>query len=84
MFNFDPDSGQLCPVHDKMEHRRRHLNFFEHTCHIHCKVPRVKQADGTVKQVDVPLAQKGSGCTILFEAYSMMLIEYEMPVNRVG
>jgi len=80
----DPDSGEPCPVHDTMERRWRHLNFFEHTCYIHCKVPRVKRADGTVKQVDVPWARKGSGFTMLFEAYSMMLIEYEMPVNRVG
>lgn len=80
----DPDTGEPCPVHDTMERRWRHLNFFEHTCYIHCKVPRVTCSDGKVKQVDVPWARKGSGFTMLFEAYSMMLIEYEMPVNRVG
>jgi transposase len=80
----DPDSGEPSPVHDTMERRWRHLNFFEHTCYIHCKVPRVRCADGKVKQTDVPWARKGSGFTMLFEAYSMMLIEYEMPVNRVG
>lgn len=80
----DPDNGQPCRIHDTIERRWRHLNFFQHTCYIHCKVPRVKCADGTVKQVQVPWARKGSGFTMLFEAYSMMLIEYEMPVNRVG
>ncbi len=80
----DPIAGEPCSVHDTMERRWRHLNFFEHTCYIHCKVPRVICSDGTVKQVDVPWARKGSGFTMLFEAYSMMLIEYEMPVNRVG
>lgn len=79
-----PDGEEPCPVHDTMERRWRHLNFFEHTCYIHCKVPRVICSDGKVKQVDVPWARKGSGFTMLFEAYSMMLIEYEMPVNRVG
>lgn len=79
-----PLAGEPCPVHDTMERQWRHLNFFEHTCYIHCKVPRVICSDGTVKQVDVPWARKGSGFTMLFEAYSMMLIEYEMPVNRVG
>jgi transposase len=80
----DPDTGRSCPVHDTLERRWRHLNFFEHTCYIHCNVPRVTCSDGKVKQVDVPWARKGSGFTMLFEAYSMMLIEYEMPVNRVG
>jgi len=73
-----------CPVHDTIERRWRHLNFFEHTCYLHCKVPRVRRADGKVKQVEVPWARKGSGFTMLFEAYSMLLIESEMPVNRVG
>ena len=70
-----PDGEEPCPVHDTMERRWRHLNFFEHTCYIHCKVPRVTCSDGKVKQVDVPWARKGSGFTMLFEAYSMMLIE---------
>lgn len=80
----DSDTGKPCPVHDTMERQWRHLNFFEHTCYIHCKVPRIICSDGKVKQVDVPWARKGSGFTMLFEAYSMMLIEYEMPVSRVG
>lgn len=80
----DPDGGQPCPVHDTMERRWRHLNFFEHTCYLYCKVPRIICGDGKVKQVEVPWARKGSGFTMLFEAYSMMLIECEMPVNRVG
>ena len=80
----DPDTGEPCPVHDTMERRWRHLNFFEHTCYIHCKVPRVICNDSKVKQVGVPWARKASGFTMLFEAYSMMLIECEMPVNRVG
>lgn len=80
----DPKSGDPCPVHDTVERRWRHLNFFEHTCYLHCKVPRIITESGKVKQVDVPWARKGSGFTMLFEAYSMMLIESEMPVNRVG
>ena len=71
-------------VHDRVDRTWRHLNFFEHECYLHCKVPRVYDQDGKVKQVDVPWARAGSGFTLLFEAFSMFLIEQEMPVNKVG
>ncbi len=32
----------------------------------------------------MPWARSGSGFTLLFEAFSMCLIEQEMPVNKVG
>lgn len=80
----DPQGDGPCLVHDTVERRWRHLNFFEHTCYIHCNVPRIVTGTGKVKQVEVPWARKGSGFTMLFEAYSMMLIESEMPVSRVG
>lgn len=34
--------------------------------------------------VQVPWARAESGFTLLFEAYAMLLIEYEMPVNKVA
>ncbi|WP_367890333.1 transposase family protein [Odoribacter splanchnicus] len=34
--------------------------------------------------VEVPWARKNSGFTLLFEAYSMLLIEREMPVSSVS
>lgn len=80
----DPDSGTPCSVHDTMDRQWRHLNFFEHACHIHCKVPRIRTPDGKVKQVEVPWARAGSGFTLMFEAYSMLLVESEMPVNKAA
>ena len=80
----DPDSGEPCPVHDTVERSWRHLNFFEHECYLRCRVPRIKTTRGKVRQVGVPWSRKGSGFTMLFEAYSMLLIESEMPVNRIG
>ena len=71
-------------VHDRVDRTWRHLNFFEHECYLHCKVPRVYDQGDMVKQVDVPWARSGSGFTLLFEAFSMFLIEQEMPVNKVG
>jgi transposase len=77
-------SGELCDVHDTNQKTWRHLNFFEHPCYLHCRVPRIKTKDGQVKLVDVPWARPGSGFTLLFESYVMMLIEYEMPINKVA
>jgi transposase len=71
-------------VHDCVERSWRHQNFFEHKCYIKCKIPRVITADGSVIQTSVPWAREGSGFTLLFEAFSMLLIEKEMPVNKVG
>jgi len=72
-----------CKVHDTVKRSWRHLNFFEHECYLHCRVPRVKTTKG-VCQVAVPWARSGSGFTLLFEAFAMHLIENEMPVNKVG
>lgn len=71
-------------MHDRVERSWRHLNFFEHECYLHCRVPRLKDDEGKVKIMEVPWARKGSGFTLLFEAFSMALIEREMPVNKVG
>jgi transposase len=81
---FSDETGNLCGVHDTIAKRWRHLNFFEHTCYIHCDVPRLYKQDGTVKLVQVPWSRPGSGFTLLFEAFMMYLIEREMPVKRVA
>jgi len=72
-------------IYDHNERTWRHLNFFQYNCYLHCDVPRVKDREsGKVLQVEVPWARSGSGFTLLFEAFSMLLIECEMPVNSVG
>lgn len=81
---FKDDSGELCEVHDTKQKTWRHLNFFEHACYLHCRVPRIKNTEGQVRLVEVPWARSGSGFTLLFEAYVMALIEYEMPMNKIG
>jgi len=80
----DPESGEPCAVHDTVERSWRHLNFFEHECYLRCRVPRIRTLQGNVRQIPVPWAREGSGFTLLFEAFSMLLIESEMPVNKVG
>ena len=81
---FADEAGIDCPVHDTVPRKWRHLNFFEHTTYIHCKVPRIKTSSGKVKNVKLPWARELSGFTLLFEAYVMALIENEMPLNKVG
>lgn len=81
---FLDEYGISCPVHDTVERTWRHLNFFEHECYLHCRVPRITSSQENVRQVPVPWAREGSGFTLLFEAFSMHLIESEMPINKVG
>jgi transposase len=74
-----PQCGEPSKVHDTVEKSWRHLNFFQHECHLTARVPRVTcKADG-VHQVVLPWARSGSGFTLLFEALAMILVR-EMPV----
>lgn len=81
---FSDEHGHLCSVHDTQERTWRHLNFFQHPCYLHCNIPRIKTSDGKVSLVQVPWARSGSGFTLLFEGFVMMLIESEMPLNKIG
>ena len=81
---FEDEAGVSCSVHDTQKRTWRHLNFFEHTCKLHCSVPRIRTSQGKVRLVDVPWARSGSGFTLLFEALALALIEREMPINKIG
>jgi len=81
---FKDELGNPCPVHDTIKKQWQHLNFFEHSCHLHCNVPRIKKTNGKVNMVEVPWARKNSGFTLLFEALAMAMIENEMPINKVA
>lgn len=71
------------PVHDTMDRKWRHLNFFKYPCYIHARVPRVKGDDGRVRMVEVPWGRPGSGFTLDFEALAVRLMT-QMPVNAVS
>ena len=72
---FVNDKGETVCAYDTEEKEWRHLNFFEHKCYLHCRVPRARMSDGKVRMVEVPWARPGSGFTLLFEAYTMKLLE---------
>lgn len=81
---FSNDVGKQVTAYDTEDKTWRHLNFFEHKCYLHCRVPRVLMSDGKVRQISVPWSRPGSGFTLLFEAFMMKLIESEMPVSSVS
>ena len=72
-----------CPVHDTSEDTWRHLDFFQHQAFLHARVPRVTCPDCGVLKVTVPWARPGSGFTLLFEAYVLMLAK-AMPIANVA
>lgn len=37
---FTDELGDVCSVYDTEQRSWQHLNFFEHTCFIHARVPR--------------------------------------------
>ncbi|MCK5843689.1 MAG: transposase family protein [Victivallales bacterium] len=49
----------MFPVYDTKEKSWRHLNFFQHECHLHCRVPRVKPEDGKIRQTTLSLRSRG-------------------------
>jgi len=83
-YKFPTDSGSLVTAYDTVDKTWQHLNFFQHRCYLHARVPRVKVGEGHIRQVSVPWARENSGFTLLFEAYAMLLIEFEMSVSKVS
>ena len=81
IFSIDSEPGH---VHDHTERTWRHLDFFQHKCYLHCRVPRSKLASGKTKLAAVPWARPGIGFTLLFEQYVLQLIRLEMPVNKAA
>ena len=59
------------------------MNFFEHECYLHAKVPRVKLPNGKVKRISTPWEGLSNGFTLLFEAFLLQLCQ-AMPVNKVA
>lgn len=71
------------PVHDTVSKTYRHLNFFQHECHLQVRTPRVKLPNGSVRLVEPDFAGRLSGFTLLFEALILMLAQ-QMPFAAVA
>lgn len=70
-------------AYDTTTKKWRHLNFFEHECYLHARIPRVKLPDGTIKTVKAPWEGISSGFSLLFEALLLQLCS-SMPINQVS
>jgi transposase len=81
---FMSSKGTVLSPHDTVDKEWRHLNFFEHPCYLHARVPRLKTDASSIEMAQVPWARSNSGFTMLFEAFAMALIEEETPVNSVA
>ena len=73
----------LHPVHDTVTKTYRHLNFFQHECHLQVRTARVKLPNGSVRLVEPGFAGRLSGFTLLFEALVLMLAQ-QMPFAAVA
>ena len=71
------------PVHDTEIKQWRHLNFWQYETVLSARVPRTKCEQCGVKLIEVPWARKGSGFTLMFEAFAMLLMK-ESPVSKVS
>lgn len=61
----------------------RHLNFFEHECYLHARVPRLDINETTKRLIDPPWSGLSNGFTMLFEALVLQLASH-MPVHTVS
>lgn len=71
-------------AHDFQDRNWRHLNFFEYRCYIHARVPRLKMEAGSVKMYTVPWSRRNLGFTLKFEAWIMLFLQGDIPVNGVA
>lgn len=74
-----PECGEYCPVHDTVEKRWRHLDFWQHQTELIARVPRVCCPEHGVRLAPVPWARAGSGFTLMMEAMILLLCQ-QMPV----
>lgn len=70
-------------VYDTTPKQWRHLNFFEHECYLHARVPRLDINETVKRLIDPPWSGISNGFTLLFEALVLQLASH-MPVHTVG
>lgn len=78
-----PQCGEFCPVHDTVEKRWRHLDFWQHRTELIARVPRANCEEHGVLQAEVPWARPGSGFTLMMEAI-ILLLSQQMSVSAVA
>ena len=72
-----------CPAYDTKEKVLRHINYFQYSTYLHCRVPLVKCSNCGVLQIRVPWARELSHFTLQMEATILELAK-KMPVLQAG
>ena len=70
-------------AYDTEQKQWRHLNFFEHECYLHARLPRVDIDEKTKRFINPPWSGLSNGFTLLFEALAIQLASH-MPVHTVS
>ena len=78
-----PECGEYCPVHDTVEKKWRHMDFWQHSTELVARVPRTLCEEHGVLQAQVPWARPGSGFTLMMEAM-VLLLGQQMNVSAVA
>jgi len=78
-----PECGDFCPVHDTVEKKWRHLDFWQHRTELVARVPRALCPEHGVRQAEVPWARPGSGFTLMMEAMVLLLCQ-QMSVSAAA
>ena len=78
-----PQCGEFCPVHDTVEKKWRHLDFWQHRTELNARVPRTNCQEHGVLLAAVPWARAGSGFTLMMEAM-ILLLGQQMSVSATA
>ena len=78
-----PQCGAFCPVHDTVEKKWRHLDFWQHRTELIARVPRTHCQEHGILQAAVPWARPGSGFTLMMEAV-ILLLGQQMSVSAAA
>jgi len=78
-----PECESMCERYDDEEKERtwRHGDVVFFPCYVHCRRPRIRCSEHGIRVVAAPWARPNSRYTLLFESYTMLLVE-SMPVER--
>lgn len=70
-------------AYDTVDKEWRHLNFFEHECYLHARIPRLNINKTVKRLIEPPWSGLSNGFTLLFEALVLQLASH-MPVHTVS
>ena len=78
-----PECDARCSKHDERNKRTwRHLDTMQFSTYLHCSLPRVRCPEHGAKTVNAPWAGKNSRFTLMFEAFSIRVLQAARSVEE--